>query len=836
MQTNLNHIFLEGIAEASVYRPRQQQGSRPRIPERNRVSHSEFLDNRLREAWSDVDRTNSDRAAVALPIRSGTYLEFKSGLGYDLITKSLEDQRKGIRLLNVREQPADTGDVTYATVYVPRGQESYFLNKVRQYSTNETITGKPKNAPLVNSIDDVRVAFLNALWTDSLDLQPGDNPKWCEAWLRFEITDTDGVFRQENVYNNFISTCQSLGIEVKQNSLVFPERLVLIFKATRDNLIELINRLDTLAEIRAVKETAEFWLQESNSEQSSWIDDLLGRTIFADTTISVCVLDSGVTYGHRLLSPVISQHDCLTVVEAWGVRDHLGHGTLMSGLATYGDLQSSFEGGSTIHVNHKLTSVKILPPSGENSFDLYGSITQQAISRIEIQRPTWNHIYCMAVTTMEQIGSGRPSSWSAAIDQSAFGENEESKRLIIISAGNISDRAQWRSYPDSNLLNSIQDPAQSWNALTVGAYTQKTRITSTSFDGWSPLAQAGELSPYSSTSNMWETTKWPIKPDVVFEGGNLLRDGEGNVDSCGDLGILSTSSRPLLQQFDIISATSAATAQASNMAARIQTLYPDAWPETVRGLIVHSAEWTDQLISQFAIDITRKTSVKKLLRICGYGVPSLDKALFSTSSSLTLIAQEYIQPYDRAQGGSRLITKDMHFFKLPWPNEVLRDLGETQVKVRITLSYFIEPGPGEVGWKDRYRYASHALRFDLNNPSESEEEFIKRVNVAARQEDETGFSDPGSERWVIGKTNRSMGSIHSDSYIDNAANIAACNFLAVYPVIGWWRERKNLDKWGSRTRYSLIVSLITPNQEIDIYTPVMHKVSIPVTIVNEVTV
>jgi len=36
--------------------------------------------------------------------------------------------------------------------------------------------------------------------------------------------------------------------------------------------------------------------------------------------------------------------------------------------------------------------------------------------------------------------------------------------------------------------------------------------------------------------------------------------------------------------------------------------------------------------------------------------------------------------------------------------------------MRITLSYFVEPSPGEVGWKDRYRYASHGLRFELNGP------------------------------------------------------------------------------------------------------------------------
>jgi hypothetical protein len=84
--------------------------------------------------------------------------------------------------------------------------------------------------------------------------------------------------------------------------------------------------------------------------------------------------------------------------------------------------------------------------------------------------------------------------------------------------------------------------------------------------------------------------------------------------------------------------TSAATAQAAWLAAQIQNTYPDMWLETVRGLIVHSAKWPEQLKAQFLADQS-KTSYSKLLRICGYGVPDLKRALYSASNSLTLIAQ-----------------------------------------------------------------------------------------------------------------------------------------------------------------------------------------------------
>lgn len=148
---------------------------------------------------------------------------------------------------------------------------------------------------------------------------------------------------------------------------------------------------------------------------------------------------------------------------------------------------------------------------------------------------------------------------------------------------------------------------------------------------------------------------------------------------------------------------------------------------------------------------------------------------------------------------------------------MLLDLGETPVKLKITLSYFIEPGAGKIGWKDKYRYQSHGLRFDVNNVGETEDEFRRRINIAAREENEEVNGNTGSQRWAIGVNNRSTGSMHSDFWEGTAADLATCNHIAVYPIIGWWRERKNLEKVENETRYSLIISLDTPAQDITLH-------------------
>src|SRR5690606_9137019 len=124
---------------------------------------------------------------------------------------------------------------------------------------------------------------------------------------------------------------------------------------------------------------------------------------------------------------------------------------------------------------------------------------------------------------------------------------------------------------------------------------------------------------------------------------------------------------------------------------------------------------------------------RNLVRVCGYGVPDLRRAISCVSNSLTLVAEGELQPFEHREGRAR--TKDMDVYELPWPTDELLLIGETNLQMRVTLSYFIEPGAEEIGWKDRYRYASHGLRFELNSPGESRDVFVRRINAEARDDE-----------------------------------------------------------------------------------------------------
>jgi len=64
-------------------------------------------------------------------------------------------------------------------------------------------------------------------------------------------------------------------------------------------------------------------------------------------------------------------------------------------------------------------------------------------------------------------------------------------RLFVMSSGNCSDPQAWLTHPTHLAIESIHDSAQSWNALTVGASTEKIHITEADAGDYQPVASPG---------------------------------------------------------------------------------------------------------------------------------------------------------------------------------------------------------------------------------------------------------------------------------------------------------------------------------------------------------
>ena len=677
----------------------------------------------------------------------------------------------------------------------------------------------------------IRSTILLDLW-QSDGLPPEGEKTWWEVWLR----PSEGG---PNLLRRF---AESADLRTSQHLLHLVDRDVMWVESTWAQLEALPFTAVPVAEIRRPEfiDTIEDFTPE---EQAEYVEDLAKRLEPADDLQpAVCHLDTGVARTHLLLEGSLASQDLHTVIGASGF-DQDGHGTKMAGVALLGGaMDGHLVGTHQVPLRHRLESVRILPNTTEKPHDprAYGDVTAQAVALPEITAKR-RRTFCMPVsTTSDTPGNpGQPTLWSATVDALAVGAsvvrdgNElrllappdtNAARLIVVSAANVGTFVA--NHLAESDTSAIRDPGQAWNALTVGAYTDLNTLPSDpAYAGWSTVAQVGNLSPHSRTSLPFGPRPWPIKPDILMEGGNVLHDGSSMFEPNHAALSLRTTGHANDQALSSANATSAATAQASRLAALVMATYPEYWPETVRALLVHAAEWTPPMRTH--IDQARQQSLQAqqmILRRYGWGVPTEERVLFSSDRSVTLVVQDEFTPFD----GDEFKVPAFRLHDLPWPREVLQDLGAASVTLRVTLSYFIEPTASRRGWRQRYSYASHGLRFELQDPLESEAQFVQRVNREARTEEAGGRPVGGQVSWLVGPNQRNYGSLHQDVWETSGAELAGTGKLAVYPVGGWWKNNKNRERVDQLVRYALVLSLKTDATDIDLYTPVANLLRVPV--------
>lgn len=811
-----------------------------------RRSHGTKLKNDLTSAFSEFDHLLEAQKDIRLAdIKAlGSIITIEGAEAtYPLKIDSLEQKtnhRKTPKLpmwLLLSVHPATADEAERAVVWVSDQYRTKFLKLFEDYvsvlvtqgdSDNwELPEGNPKNRALVANMSHIRNAVLDDLWQS--EGEPSKRGKqWWELWL-------DPIDPDLHTVRTF---ADGLGIKLLERALVFSDRTVVWVEAKWSDLELLLFTQVPLAEIRRPS-FIDTVLDLTVDEQGDYVEDLADRVISAlDTAPAVCHLDSGVARSHALLADSLAPTDLHSVFMSSGF-DVQGHGTSMAGLALYGPLGDLFAGTGLVHLGHRLESVRILPGKQDPETDPkdYGTVTIQAVATTEatIQRP---RVFCMPVST-EPDKPGVPSLWSASVDAMAAGvdiirdgeqlkllsaPNPAAARLIVLSAGNVDSYGQdHRSESDTS---AIVDPAQAWNALTVGAHTELADLpTDPQYSGWTALAERGTLSPHSRTSLLFGQKPWPIKPDICLEGGNVLTDGSQLFEDRHPLLSLTTTGSSHDLAVTSANATSAATAQAARLAALAMIQYPEYWPETIRGLLVHAAEWTPEMRAEIDASSGKKQKLA-LLRRYGWGVPTEKDVLLSSRQAVTLVTQDEFVAFEGA--GYKMRRFRLH--SLPWPAEALSDIGASDVKLKITLSYFIEPNASRRGWRQKYSYASHGLRFELKNPLESQAAFINRINRDAENDETSNVSSPsGSVQWLVGPDQRNLGSLHQDIWEGSAQELAACDAIAVYPVGGWWKRNNRKDRLDLPIRYSLIVSLKTPEQGTDLYTPIVTQLEVPIT-------
>ncbi|WP_295232379.1 S8 family peptidase [Sediminibacterium sp.] len=817
-----DHVVLQGRTETFPYTSNLSARNHLTIRQGlNRTEQGNYVRNQLVAAVEEFGPTEDGEFV---------YIVFQSPPGFDLDLDKFDGASQNIRLASyhkryVNGNPED-GYYYEATVFLNKRAISQFLRKIEKYIEKDVEEGKnPPNLSLIANINEIRAATLESFWQEpELPFPEAGQSIWWEIWLSRGIEETSAEIQP------MLDNLSNADLQIGKNILSFPEHFVFLIRGTSEQLGTTVLYFDRLSELRKPRDTADFFTDLDLAGQQAWLNDLRQRVdnLTNQSQVSICLLDTGINRGHDLLQDLVPIKNVSAVNAAWtsnDTSDGTGHGTPMAGLALYGDLTDLLGIQDRIQIYHHLESIKLIERGQPHTPELYGAVTIEAVSRAVLMNPQHKRVVCMAITTDAIDHAGKPSSWSSAVDQLLFGSVDErnTNTLMFISSGNVAidDRI---NFPLVNDDCSIEDPAQAFNAITVGGYTLKDNLDLVNHPHSTVLARRGGMSSCNTTSVHW-FSGWCKKPDIVMESGNHAVNA-GNLQSQDKLEVLSISKGGVgRNNFKLFGDTSGATALASKFAAELYVAYPNLWPETIRGLMIHSADWTPAMLNNRQIWQLNTQEQAKLLQRVGYGVPNMQKARYSANNSLSLIAERSLKPYKRDEGGSYIATDEFHLFDLPWPQEVLEDMLDQQVTLKLTLSYYIEPKPGTRNYNIAASYSSHNLRFKVIDRGENPEFFKGRVSKAMKQE---GYQAEGTEHWILGDEVRNRGSIHKDLWRCSAADLATRNKIAVYPIGGWWKNSKRLKRYENTIRYSLIVTIEAENVEVDILTPVLNQIAIPV--------
>lgn len=824
------HLLISAFRESTRY----SYPSRPRIRAPLRedyAAHADSLAGQLRQALGNIPSSGADPRLAVADLKPGQLIEVatrppdeSSRTKVVKVPVTLEFPAQEITILRTERNENRTES---AVLFVPDDSRTFLQGRIAEYGRHQGNARRP-DIDRFEVVESIVAAPAELLFVGEIDFEAVECV-WWELWVNGTPFRADQVARLARAEN----------LDVHTDRLEFPDTTVVFVHATARALAVFAARVPgAIIEVRRATGTIAPFLDRSAGGigPQDWVDDLAARVTPApEGSAVVCSLDTGVAAAHPLLVPGLQ--GAWAYDAAWGSDDHVldgGHGTAIAGLILYGDLEAHMSGTRRVMLTHGVESMKLLPPSGfpATKPPSYGVVTQGAVAQTEIERPGVRRAFCLATSTQD-FPPDRPSTWSGALDQIAAGAmagdaaesipaSSTPKRLVVAATGNVLGGMM----NDVVALQPLEDPSQSWNALTVGGITRKEQMPAPP-PVFTPVVPANHRSPFSRGSQLLPDDLTPIKPEVMFEAGNMVSDAGGFCGWNPAVSLLSTGSDVTVEPLVPFWATSAAAGVAGNFIGHLQSALPELWPETVRALTVDSANWPQpirrRLIGTGAHWKTGSKSAKRmLLREFGYGVPEIGRAIMSARNDFTLIAQSEIQPFALSADGRSGVFNEMHFYDLPWPRAALEQLENEVVVMKVTLSYFIEPNLSGKAATRPETYRSFGLRFAMKKRSETEAAFRARVNAA--QGGDASTTESEADYRLLGSKAVQAGSLHSDLWHGHAIDLAGHDAIAVYPVGGWWKSHIGQRRVTDTGRYALVISISAAGHSIDLHSEVANLV------------
>jgi len=536
----------------------------------------------------------------------------------------------------------------------------------------------------------------------------------------------------------------------------------------------------------------------------------------AQDAARVCILDTGIATNHPLLAPAIGETHRFIIADGIsnsGMDDN-GHGTMVAGIALYGDVEVCNR------VNHWQPELWLLGGKVLNADCEYDPRTIENTLTEAVQyfvKHQGCRIFNLSLGNANSPYMGRHVQGMACLLDTLARELDV---LFVVSTGNFngSDDPEvpehsWRDeYPEYLLAeqSAIIDPAPALNVLTVGSlvrhnathqaqrHPEITDLTPADKDQPSPFTRHGP------------SIKGAIKPELVAIGGNRAiharREPHYHFTDTR-LGVLSCNhqfaGKTLLSES---AGTSFAAPYITHLAGRLLNSYPKASTNLLRALLVNRARMIDPIRQTFpqqmADDYKTRNRNEAHVDVAGYGVVEENNLYRSTEDAVVLMAEEHIED-DATQ-----------FFELPLPEDFLRSTHSIR-KIHVTLAYC---PPVRT---TRLEYRATRIKYRLISGA-SLAEVEKHFNNNVDKEGINSMGDSSIGNREYGASQRDRGTVQHSVWQRSQMNPNQKWFVAV---------TRNDYNWGEslcdkHEAYALVVTITDrENESAQLYTQIEQQLT-----------
>ncbi|WP_293914874.1 MULTISPECIES: S8 family peptidase [unclassified Sphingobacterium] len=628
--------------------------------------------------------------------------------------------------------------------------------------------------------------------------------RWRDRYQKYEIEKDDFEFARHEDVQRFL---ENYGAEIisgfisERDSFSFSVRL-------RGKILK-----DFVFNYPYVFEVIEKAVIDSpvgfEGDGEEWDMDILPPSIDAP---KVCVIDSGVMEGHKLLLPAILSKESMSFVpnSAHTVADEVvngGHGTRVAGAVLFGNnipREGKYQAPCYIYNarvldgDNQLSSLLFPPELMENVCLNFGDA----------------HIFNLSINNRVACRTTHMSQWAASLDRMSH----EDAHLFVVSAGNLSTekvqpnnpgikdhRSAGRNYPVYLLENAsrVADPAQSLFSITVGSIC----IDHYEDEDLKSFGQRDHVSSFSRSGlGIWNS----IKPELVEYGGDWVTEKMGN-----NLIIKETTcpetvvSRGLGVARDTVG-TSFAAPKVSHILAKLVAQFPFEGALFHKALLLQSARLPEHV---------RHNPDLNAMRHYGYGIPDSVRAVENSARRITFTTSDGVSP-----GQANLYTVQI-------PDELRRQGQDFDILIEVSLCYTAKSR------RTRRRinsYLSSWLSWQSALLGQGIEEFkqevIKDIENDVDAANDDPFDQPTRISWTIDE-HPNWGQVKEIKRQANAnqkdwATLKSYNLPTElsFAVVGHKGWEKDLEE---KVPFAFVVSFEVLNGEIPLY-DLMARVNIEV--------